>query len=268
MDLSIVILAAGKGKHMHTTQPKVLHPLAGIPLLERVVKTAETLSKNIYVVYGNGGSEVKKAMQHLPVQWIEQKEQLGTGHAVMQVLPTIPDHHHVLVLYGDVPLITENTLRDLIHDSSSQALNILVTKRQNPTGYGRIIRNKNGNIVAIVEHKDATEEQRQINEINTGFLSTHSQNLRHWLPKLANHNAQGEYYLTDIVATAVADHCPVIGVIAHSAEETQGVNDRCELAQLERYYQEQSAQKLMLQGVTLLDPKRIDFRGTVSSKTM
>lgn len=262
MTLSIIILAAGEGKRMKTALPKVLHSFAGIPLLQRVVDTAQELApKNIYVVYGNGGGLVRATMQHLNVHWIEQKQQLGTGHAVMQALPAIPENHQILVLYGDVPLISKKTLLKLLEETPKNSLGILIAERTNPFGYGRMLRNETGKIIAIVEEKDATPKQRKIKEINTGILTTSAKRLKEWLPKLANNNAQKEYYLTDIVGLAVADKCEVVGVIVDSVEETQGVNDRTELARLERYYQQQIARQLMLQGVTLMDPNRIDVRG-------
>lgn len=262
MTLSIIILAAGQGKRMKSSLPKVLHPLAGVPLLQRVVNTAQELgAKNIYVVYGNGGGLVRNTMQRLDVQWIEQTEQLGTGHAVMQALPAIPENHQVLILYGDVPLISKKTLQKLLDETPKNSLGILIAERANPFGYGRMLRDATGKIIAIVEQKDASLKQRKIKEINTGILTTTAKRLKEWLPKLANHNAQKEYYLTDVVALAVLDGCEVAGVIAESVEETQGVNDHVELAKLERYYQQQIAQQLMLQGVTLMDPNRIDVRG-------
>lgn len=266
MTLSIIILAAGQGKRMKSSLPKVLHPLAGIPLLQRVVTTATALAaKNIYVVYGNGGGLVREAMQNLPVQWIEQKQQLGTGHAVLQALPQIPDNQTVLILYGDVPLISKKTLQKLLDTAPKIGLGILITERPNPFGYGRILRDVKEKIIAIVEQKDATAKQRQITEINTGILTAPAKLLKAWLPKLANNNAQKEYYLTDVVAQAVADHCEVVGVLADTLEETQGVNDLCELSKLERYYQQQQAQQLMLQGVTIMDPQRLDVRGELTA---
>lgn len=262
MSLSIIILAAGQGKRMKTSLPKVLHPLAGIPLLQHVINTAQQLgTKNITVVYGNGGNAVREKMQHLPVQWAYQEQQQGTGHAVTQALPNIPADDQVLVLYGDVPLISQETLTHLLTATKNNALGILVAERENPTGYGRIIRDRAGKITAIIEQKDATPEQQQIKEINTGILTTTAKNLKTWLPQVSNKNSQDEYYLTDVVALAVKEGCEVIGVKADCAEETQGVNDRIELAHLERYYQQQYAKQLMLQGVTLLDPKRFDIRG-------
>lgn len=266
MPLSIVILAAGQGKRMKTTLPKVLHPLAGIPLLQHVVNTAQQLgAKNISVVYGNGGSEVREKMQHLPVQWAFQEHQQGTGHAVAQALPNIPEDDQVLVLYGDVPLISKETLSHLLEATKNNALGILVAERNNPTGYGRIIRDSAGKITAIIEQKDATFEQQQIKEINTGILTTTAKNLKKWLPQLSNKNAQGEYYLTDVVALAVQEGCTVVGIKVDCAEETQGVNDCIELANLERYYQYQKTRQLMLQGVILLDPHRLDIRGELTA---
>lgn len=266
MMLNIIILAAGKGKRMHTHVPKILHQLGGKPLLQHVVNTAETLHpQKIYVVYGNGGSHVREQMATLPVAWVEQHEQLGTGHAVNQAVPLIPDESQVLVLYGDVPLISKATLQALLQQTPPNGLGILVTERVNPFGYGRMVRDGYGKILAIVEERDATPEQKRIKEINTGIITTSAKNLRKWLPKVERRNNQAEYYLTDIVALAVAEKCPVVGVMAASNDEVQGVNDRAELAQLERYYQHTIANRLMLEGVTIMDPARFDCRGDIQA---
>jgi bifunctional UDP-N-acetylglucosamine pyrophosphorylase/glucosamine-1-phosphate N-acetyltransferase len=262
MRLSVIILAAGKGKRMSSDIPKVMHPLAGIPLLERVVNTAKSLKADaIYVVYGNGGSTVRQSLDYLPVHWVEQEKQLGTGHAVLQALPHCSDRDRVLILYGDVPLITTATLENLLEATPPNGLGLVVAELADPTGLGRIVRNAMGNIIHIVEHKDAQQEQLKIREINTGIMTASAAHLKKWLPQLKNTNRQKEYYLTDVVALAVADGCPVDGVITPCAEEVQGVNDRWELAKLERYYQLILAKKLALAGTRILDPHRIDVRG-------
>lgn len=264
MGLNVVILAAGKGKRMMSSKPKVMHELGGIPMLERVVNTAKSLDpKNIFVVYGNGGSIVREDMDYLPVEWVEQSEQLGTGHAVLQAIPNLDDKDKVLVLYGDVPLISKETLEHLLKDTPYNGLGLMVTELEDPTGFGRIIRNEVGNIVAIVEHKDANANQLKINEINTGILTTTAKHLKKWLPALKNENKQQEYYLTDIVALAVSRGVPVGGVLIRQWEEVQGVNDRWQLAKLERYFQFSSARRLAFSGVTVRDPMRLYIRGEV-----
>lgn len=266
MSLSVIILAAGRGKRMLSNTPKILHPLGGTPLLEHVVKTAERLSPSkIQVVYGNGGSTVRETLDYLPVEWIQQKEQLGTGHAVLQAMPACDDNDQVLVLYGDVPLITQHSLQQLLDETPPNGLGLIVTEPEDPTGFGRIIRNEMGNIIAIVEEKDATEQQRKIQEINTGIITTSARFLKSCLPELKNNNKQTEYYLTDIVALAVAAGHPVGGVMAHHPEEVRGVNDRWQLAKLERDYQLMMAKQLAYAGVTIMDPSRLDIRGKVET---
>jgi len=265
MGLRIVILAAGKGKRMASVMPKVLHNLGGTSLLERVVKTARSLSPDdICVIHGNGGSTVQDELNYLPVEWIKQQEQLGTGHAVMQAIPKYNDSDQVLILYGDVPLISNVTLKRLLEDTPHNGLGLIVTESQSPAGFGRIIRNEMGNIIAIVEHQDANPQQLEIKEINTGILTASAKQLKSWLPRLQNHNRQKEYYLTDVVALAVNDGFPVGGIHAHGHEEVQGVNDRWQLTKLERHYQETLAQQLALTGVTIMDPSRLDIRGEVT----
>ena len=262
MGLKVVILAAGKGKRMASNVSKVLHPLGGIPLLQRVVNTAESLNPDdIFVVYGNGGSYVRDQLSDLAVTWVKQDEQLGTGHAVLQAIPACKHNDNVLVLYGDVPLITTKTLKQLLKDTPRNGLGLMVTELEDPSGFGRIIRNEMGNIVAIVEEKDATNVQRRIKEINTGIISASAKLLKSWLPVLKNNNKQQEYYLTDIVALAVSSGHPVGGIMAHCREEVRGVNDRWQLAKLERYYQYTYAKQLSYSGVTVADPNRLDVRG-------
>lgn len=264
MGLHIIILAAGSGKRMASTIPKVLHQIGGLSMLEHVVHTASLLGPDkIHVIYGSGGERVPKALEHLDVHWVKQDKQLGTGHAVAQALPFCDMGDHVLVLYGDVPLISVRTLRQLLQDTPNNGLGLVVTELQDPSGFGRIIRNDVGNIIAIVEHKDATAVQRKIKEINTGILTSTVKHLKTWMPRLKNKNKQKEYYLTDIVSLAVAEGTPVGGVMAHCQEEVQGVNDRWQQAQLERYYQKMQAMKLAYSGVTLIDPSRLDIRGQV-----
>lgn len=265
MSLSIVILAAGSGKRMRSGVPKVLHQLAGKPMLEHVVNTAEQLNpEEIFVVYGNGGDLVPTAMQHLPIKWVLQETPKGTGHAVLQALPQVNQQHQVLVLYGDVPLISLATLQRLIDNTPKNAVGLVVAEFNNPTGFGRIIRNDMGNIVAIIEEKDTNEQQKKIREINTGILTTSAKHLGEWLPKLTNHNNQGEFYLTDIIAMAEQDGISVGGVFAECREEVSGVNNLRELATLERYYQLQQANHFLLNGTTFADPTRFDLRGCLT----
>jgi bifunctional UDP-N-acetylglucosamine pyrophosphorylase/glucosamine-1-phosphate N-acetyltransferase len=262
--LSIVILAAGQGTRMRSDLPKVLHELAGRPLLEHVVSTARQLAADgVYVVYGHGGELVRERLQSLPVRWVEQAQRLGTGHALAQAMPFIPSDHHVLVLYGDVPLIGSNTLKRLLDAADSGRLALLTTHLANPYGYGRILRDESGAVRAVVEEKDASPEQRWIGEVHTGFLCAPASSLRDWLAQLRNENAQGEYYLTDITAIAVAQELQVQTVAASSTDEVLGVNDRAQLAVIERLYQRRQAERLMLSGVTLLDPARFDVRGDI-----
>lgn len=264
MQLSVVILAAGQGKRMNSDLPKVLQPLAGTPLLQHVIRTARALEpENIYVVYGHGGAQVQAALPHEPVDWILQAEQMGTGHAVMQAMPIIPDHHRVLVLYGDVPLIRAATLTKLLAAADDDSMAVLSANLQDPSGYGRIVRDAGGIVRAIVEHNDATPEELAIHEINTGFMTMPAQRLRAWLSQLRNDNAQREYYLTDVVAAAVRARSRVTAVLAGGAEEVMGVNDKIQLAQVETGYRRARAHELMLAGATLADPARIDVRGEV-----
>lgn len=261
MALQVIILAAGKGKRMLSDTPKVLHLLGGTPLLERVINTANSLNPSaVHVVYGSHGECVRQSLDHLSAHWVEQSEQLGTGHAVQQVIPFCKDDDQVLILYGDVPLISPETLQHLLESTSHSGLGLVVAERDNPAGLGRIIRDELGSIIQIVEHRDATEQQRAIREINSGIMTASAIHLKKWLAQVNNDNQQKEYYLTDIVACAVAEGSLVGGVLAQSVEEIQGVNDRSELALLERAYQRGCARKLMLSGVTVADPDRLDVR--------
>lgn len=261
--LNIVILAAGLGKRMHSTLPKVLHPLAGKPLLGHVLDTAHSLSpQRICVVYGHGGEAVPQAIGDESLTWVQQTPQLGTGHALMQALPHLDSTGMTLVLYGDVPLTTIETLRRLIATAGSKDFALLTVELADPAGYGRIVRNdETGGITAIVEEKDASKVQRQIREINTGIMVIPNQYLHGWLRKLENKNAQKEYYLTDIVAMAVKDGVKVEAAQSAYDWETIGINSKTQLAALERVYQNEYAKRLLDQGVTLADMSRIDIRG-------
>ncbi|NNJ72829.1 MAG: bifunctional UDP-N-acetylglucosamine diphosphorylase/glucosamine-1-phosphate N-acetyltransferase GlmU [Enterobacterales bacterium] len=263
MSLSIIILAAGQGTRMKSSVPKVLHELAGKPLVQHVIDTATSLEpSDIHLVYGHGADQLKATITS-PLNWVLQAEQLGTGHAVQQVRNDLPAEGVTLILYGDVPLVTSDTLRSLIGVAETNTIAVLSVKLDEPGGYGRIVRDENGKFIAIVEHKDATDEQRKIAEINSGIMAIQTDKLHEWLGSLTNNNAQAEYYLTDLVAIAVNDQAPVEAILANSAEEVEGINDRVQLAKLERYFQRQQATNLMLSGVTLLDPERIDVRGNV-----
>jgi bifunctional UDP-N-acetylglucosamine pyrophosphorylase / glucosamine-1-phosphate N-acetyltransferase len=262
MGLCIVILAAGQGTRMHSDKPKVLHRLAGKPLLAHVYHTAMLLPhRDIYIVYGYGGDQVTNSLQDLKVSWVNQEEQLGTGHAVQQVLPDVPDVDHVLILYGDVPLITEESLATLVEAASDTGFSLLTTYLDDPKGYGRIIRDEKENIIGIVEEKDATETQRRISEVNTGFMVVKADVLKKWVNSLNNENKQNEYYLTDIVEKAVNDNVRIVPVLAESAIEVKGINTRSQLSEAERYFQLVQAHHLMHNGVGMMDPSRFDLRG-------
>ncbi len=266
MPLSIVILAAGQGKRMKSDLPKVLQPLAGRPLLSHVLETAKSLGADaIHVVYGHGGDQVRERLKDEPVNWVLQAEQLGTGHAVAQAMPAIPDDHQVLILYGDVPLIRKASLEQLLERSSEKSLGLLTVVLSDPTGYGRVVRDNAGNVVRIVEQKDANTKERAINEGNTGLMAMPAASLRKWLAALKNDNAQGEYYLTDVIVMAVRDGLKIGAVVAPTETEVLGVNDKVQLAQLEAALRMERATRLMLQGVTLADPARVDIRGTVTA---
>ena len=260
-----VILAAGQGSRMKSTLPKVLHTLAGRPMLQHVIDTAHELGADtIHTVIGHGADQVRQTISDDTIHWVEQRERLGTGHAVMQVLDHLPDDARVLVLYGDVPLIRKQTLAILVDHVSGDSLGLLTVTMDDPTGYGRIVRDADGNVTRIVEQKDASVDQQAIREVNTGILGVSAAHLKRWLPQLSNDNAQGEYYLTDIIAMAAKDSVEVASNQPADVMEVQGVNNRVQLAELERWFQLQQSQQLMLQGATLADPARIDVRGNLS----
>ena len=265
MPLSIVILAAGQGKRMKSNLPKVLQPLAGQPMLGHVVAAAKALRADaIHVVHGHGGEQVKQALASEPVNWVLQAEQLGTGHALAQAMPSIPDDHQVLILFGDVPLVRVATLQRLIDETGTEGFGVLTVILEDPSGYGRIVRDNAGNVVRIVEQKDANTKERAIPEINTGLMIGPARALRSWLAALKNDNAQGEYYLTDVIVMAVRAGMKVNAVISPTEAEVLGVNDKVQLAKLEAALRAERANALMLEGVTLADPARIDIRGPVS----
>ncbi|WP_375321453.1 bifunctional UDP-N-acetylglucosamine diphosphorylase/glucosamine-1-phosphate N-acetyltransferase GlmU [Aliivibrio logei] len=263
MNFSAVILAAGKGTRMYSNKPKVLHTLAGKPMAKHVIDTCEGLgAKNIHLVYGHGGDQMQAELGQERVTWVLQAEQLGTGHAVNQASPEFADDEKVLILYGDVPLISAETVENLLDAQPTGGIALLTVVLDNPMGYGRIIR-RNGPVIAIVEQKDATEEQKLIKEINTGVMVATGGDLKRWLAALKNENAQGEYYLTDIIAAAHDEGRAVEAVHPVSPIEVEGVNDRAQLARLERAFQSAQAQKLLEQGVMLRDPSRFDLRGSL-----
>ena len=259
-----MILAAGQGKRMRSDLAKVLHPLAGRPLLSHVIETAASLAPSrLCVVIGHGAQEVRDRIHDDSVDWVVQERQLGTGHAVMQALPHLEGDATVAILYGDVPLIAPGTLRSLVDAASSGRLALLTQEVEDPRGYGRIIRDAGGRVVRIAEEKDASAEERAIREVNTGIIAAPRAKLAAWLARVKNDNTQGEYYLTDIVALAAADGVPIEVRRPASASECLGVNSKDELAALERRYQMNEAARLLEAGVTLADPARIDVRGTL-----
>jgi bifunctional UDP-N-acetylglucosamine pyrophosphorylase/glucosamine-1-phosphate N-acetyltransferase len=266
MTLSVIILAAGKGTRMNSRLPKVLQPLAGKPLLAHVLaQTARIEADRVITVYGHGGDTVKAAFTcpshaHQTIDWVEQAEQKGTGHAVQVTLPVLPETGKSLILYGDVPLVRADTLRRLL-EAADGGLAMITLDLENPTGYGRIVRNSKNQIVRIVEQKDANKKELEITEVNTGIYAVDNALLHRWLPNLSNDNAQGEYYLTDIVAMAANDNINIGSIQPTYAFEVEGVNDRLQLSALERQWQRHQANDLMKAGVTLLDPARFDLRG-------
>jgi bifunctional UDP-N-acetylglucosamine pyrophosphorylase/glucosamine-1-phosphate N-acetyltransferase len=263
MRSQVVILAAGQGKRMNSDLPKVLHPLAGKPLIAHVVAAARTIAaEQICIVHGHGGDLVQAALSGEDLAYALQSPQLGTGHALQQALPELTKAPLTLVLYGDVPLVRSATLQALLK-AAGKGIAILTAELDDPTGYGRILRNKTGGVTGIVEQKDATAAQKRICEINSGIMALPTARLAKWLPQLKNKNAQKEYYLTDIIALAVRDRVPVTGFKVDDAGEIQGVNSRAQLAQLERTHQWQQASELLDAGVTLVDPLRFDLRGAL-----
>ena len=265
LSLSVVILAAGQGKRMKSALPKVLQPLAGKPLLKHVIDVAQGLQPSVVsIVYGHGGEAVRAALKAEKASWALQAQQLGTGHAVMQALPALQDDALVLVLYGDVPLIRRSTLEELVKLAGPKAMSLLTMVVDNPSGYGRIVRNKRGQVLGIVEQKDASKAQLKITECNTGILAAPAKLLKKWLGKLKNNNSQGEYYLTDIVAMAVKDKVKVNPLVSPTVAEVLGINDKVQLAEVEGLRRAQVARDLMIAGVTLADPARLDVRGTLT----
>jgi bifunctional UDP-N-acetylglucosamine pyrophosphorylase / glucosamine-1-phosphate N-acetyltransferase len=266
--LSVVILAAGQGKRMKSELPKVLQPVAGRPLLKHVIDAARALEPAAtYVVYGHGGDRVREALQAEPVSWALQAERLGTGHAVMQATPNIPDDHVVLVLYGDVPLISHATLAELLTLCGPKQVSLLTMVLPDPSGYGRVVRNGRDQVQKIVEQKDASRKELKIQECNTGVLAAPAKPLKKWLKQLKNDNSQGEYYLTDIIAMAVKDKATVNPLVVPNVVEVLGVNDKAQLADAEAAYRRRVAHELMLAGVTVVDPARLDIRGSVTHGT-
>ena len=265
MAFSVVILAAGKGTRMKSSLPKVLHKVGGVPMVQRIINTVKSLgSDSIHLVYGHGGDLLQQTIVEDNLNWCLQAEQLGTGHAVQQAVPHIKDDEDVLILVGDAPLITEQTLEALKTVKASCDLALLTVELDDPTGMGRIVR-ENDNITQIVEHKDASDEQRAIKEINTGMMMMSGADLKRWLGNLSNNNAQGEYYLTDVIAMAAAEGKRIQSAQPSSPVEVEGVNNRIQLSHLERALQARQAQQLMTDGVTLLDPARFDLRGTLQN---
>ncbi|EQB8048701.1 bifunctional UDP-N-acetylglucosamine diphosphorylase/glucosamine-1-phosphate N-acetyltransferase GlmU [Providencia stuartii] len=261
---SVVILAAGKGTRMYSELPKVLHLLAGKPMVQHVIDTAKSVgASDIHLVYGHGGDLLKEKLGEQKLNWILQAEQLGTGHAMQQAAPHFQDDEDIIMLYGDVPLIAKDTLQRLIEAKPEGGIGLLTVILDNPTGYGRIIR-ENGEVVGIIEQKDATEEQRKIQEINTGIMVASGKDFKRWLSQLDNNNAQGEYYITDVIALAHKEGNKIETVHPSRLSEMEGVNNRLQLAALERIYQREQAEKLLLAGVMLIDPERFDIRGTLT----
>src|SRR3989344_2490882 len=264
MSLTIVILAAGQGSRMQSSRPKVLHTVGGKSLLEHVIHTAQKLNPvNILVVHGNGSEQVRAHCSHLPVRWVYQENQLGTAHAVHQALPHCGEKDRLLVLYGDVPLIQSETLIELINKLDTESIGLLVADVEDPTGLGRIIRNAANEVIKIVEERDATDIERHIREINTGIISVPAPVLRAYWSQLSNHNAQAEYYLTDVIHLATQEGRPIRAQRVNDFFETAGINTKWQLTMMERAYQQQQAKRLTELGVIIMDPLRIDIRGDV-----
>lgn len=261
MSVEVIVLAAGRGTRMRSTRPKVLQPLAGEPLLAHVLSTARALQpKALHVVVGHGGDRVRDALEADDIHWVQQSEQLGTGHAVLQALPQVADDSDVLVLYGDVPLLSADTLRNLVANGPA----LLTAELADASGYGRILRDPSGHLLGVVEHRDASPEQLAIREVNTGVLAMSAADLKALLPQVGNANSQGEYYLPDVLPLALAAGRQIASVAAGSELDILGVNDRTQLAVVERELQRRRARELMLDGVGLADPERIDIRGSLS----
>lgn len=269
METDIIILAAGKGTRMKSALPKVLHKLAGKSLLQHVVDSANSVQNaNITVVTGHGSDEVRSSVsssETSSLNYVEQTEQLGTAHAVQMVVPNLGNGGISLILYGDVPLILPETIHEMLGAVSESSMSLLTVTLDDPTGYGRILRNESGQVTAIIEQKDASTEQLKVREVNTGVLAVKTKQLKQWLPQIDNNNAQGEYYLTDLIAIACSNGVTIETKQPQSVEEVEGVNNRIQLSALERFYQQQQAEKLMVAGVTLADPGRIDVRGKLST---
>jgi len=265
MKLRVVILAAGKGTRMRSDLPKVLHKVANKPMVEHVIDTARSLKPEaINLIHGHGGEQLQNTIQGDDLTWVEQREQLGTGHAVQQVIPYLKDDEKVVILYGDVPLLTESTLIKLLTATQTTELGLLTMTLDDPNGYGRIVRNTDKQVTGIVEQKDANAEQLAIQEVNTGIMIADGAKLKAWLENLSNDNAQKEYYLTDIVAMAAEQGVTIATAQPDATYEVEGANNRQQLAQLERAFQRRQADELMTQGVTLIDPARFDCRGKLT----
>ena len=262
MSTEVIVLAAGQGKRMNSDLPKVMHRVANKPMIEHVLDSALALSeKTPVVIYGHGGDVLRDALASRDLRWAEQREQLGTGHAVLQALPLLDDDSIALILYGDVPLLREETLELLMAAAGDSGFAILTAVMDDPTGYGRIVRNEQNVVQKIVEHKDATDAELMLREINTGIMAISARLLKTWIPSLGNNNAQGEYYLTDCVERAVEEGITVGSAVLEAAHEAMGVNNRQQLAEVEGFHRARIAERLMSEGVTLCDPARIDVRG-------
>ena len=263
--LEVVILAAGQGTRMKSKRPKVLHPLGGKPLLGHVVDTAKSIGAHrIHVVYGHGGDQVRAAFDGVDINWVLQEQQNGTGHAVRMAMPSVDDDSTVLVLFGDVPLINPETLKRAVEIADGGAVSVVTTLLDNPFGYGRIVRGESGNVLAIREQKDASSDEQAVKEINAGIKAAPSKRLKDWLHALQPNNAQGELYLTDIVELANNHDVTVEAVLVEDAAEVTGINDRAQLAALERVYQSRQVHRLMLNGASVADPTRVDVRGSLT----